>query len=68
MTRIQDFYNDLRVSMDYDNESIMAGLDNGDITIPEYATVNALMDEIILFDAEEGGPAHWSAIHIRING
>ena len=65
MTRIQDFYNDLRVAMDYDNESIMAGLDNGDIEIPEYATVNALADEVILFDAEEGGPTHWSAIHIR---
>ena len=29
MTRVQDFYNGLRVAMDYDNESIMAGLDNG---------------------------------------
>ena len=65
MTRIQDFYNGLRVAMDYDNESIMAGLDNGDIKIPDYATVNALADEVILFDAEEGGPAHWSSIHIR---
>ena len=65
MTRIQDFYNDLKFGMDYDNESIMAGLDNGDIEIPEYAAVNALADEVILFDAEEGGPAHWSSIHIR---
>ena len=50
--------------MDHDNYAIMAGLDNGDIKIPEYAAVNALSDEVILFDAEEGGPDHWSAIHV----
>ena len=65
MTRIQDFYNDLKFEMDNDIDAIMAGLDNGDIEIPDYATVNALADEVILFDAEEGGPTHWSAIHIR---
>ena len=65
MTRIQDFYNDLKFEMDNDIDAIMAGLDNGDIEIPEYAAVNALAEEVILFDAEEGGPAHWSSIHIR---
>lgn len=67
MTRIQDFYNDLQVEMDYDNSSIMAGLDNGDIEIPDYAGVNAKSDEVILFDSEEGGVDHWSAIHIKEN-
>lgn len=64
MTRLQDFYNDLCVEMDNNYYAIAAGIDNGDIELPEYAGFSNYPDKVVLFDSEEGGENHWSAITI----
>ncbi len=65
MTRIQDFYNDLRVKMDYDEEKIINFLVEDYLNPnPEYLEMLFEDDAIIIYDKEEGDHTHWSAIKI----